>query len=180
MTIQTQIPLLDDILSNWTSRIGDDFEGYKNHVYRMLNICFYLRPDASADEKKKLIIAAAHHDIGIWSDHTVDYLPPSLIQAQQYLEHNGLADWTQEINLIIDEHHKITHTKFPQFPLVELFRRADLVDFSLGLVKHGVPKSFINELKAAFPNAGFHKNLMRLTWLQIKKQPLNPAPMMKW
>lgn len=180
MIVQTQIPLLDDILSSWRDRIGVDFEGYKNHVYRMLNICFYMLPNATDDECKKLIIAAAHHDIGIWSDKTVDYLPPSVAQAKLYLENNGLTPWSDEISVIIDEHHKIRHTAYPQFPLVELFRRADLVDFSLGLVKHGVPKVFIVELKSAFPNAGFHKNLLRLTWQQIKKQPLNPAPMMKW
>ncbi|TDR32771.1 HD domain-containing protein [Hydromonas duriensis] len=175
----THIPLLEDILDLWKERIGNDFEGYKNHVYRMLNFCFYLHP-ATEEEQKKMLIAAAFHDIGIWSDGTVDYLPPSLIQARLYLEKNGLSHWVEEICLIIDEHHKFTAVKNETFPLVEIFRRADLVDFSLGMVKHGVPKSFIKQVKAALPNAGFHKRLMQLTWQQIKKEPFNPAPMMKW
>ena len=145
----------------------------------MLNFCFYLTIP-SKEERKKLIIAAAFHDIGIWSDNTVDYLPPSLKQAREYLKANGLEDWTEEIELIINEHHKVRPFKDERYPLVEWFRRADLVDFSLGLIKNGVSKSFIDEVKEALPNAGFHKRLMQLIWKQIKKEPLNPAPMMKW
>lgn len=179
MPVETQIPLLDEILEPWKPIIGDDYVGYKNHVTRMLNFCFYLTIP-SKEERKKLIIAAAFHDIGIWSDNTVDYLPPSLKQAREYLKANGLEDWTEEIELIINEHHKVRPFKDERYPLVEWFRRADLVDFSLGLIKNGVSKSFIDEVKEALPNAGFHKRLMQLIWKQIKKEPLNPAPMMKW
>lgn len=179
MSVETQIPLLDEILEPWESTIGDDFEGYKNHVTRMLNFCFYL-VIPSEEERKKLIIAAAFHDIGIWSGNTVDYLPPSLVQARNYLNENGLEAWTEEIELIISEHHKVRQVKNDQYPLIEWFRRADLVDFSLGLIRHDVPKSFIEEVKDALPNAGFHKRLMELTWQQIKKDPFHPAPMMKW
>ncbi|MCV6611713.1 MAG: HD domain-containing protein [Amphritea sp.] len=179
MTIEPKIPLLEEILSPWQETIGADYEGYRNHVYRMLHFCFYLHP-TTREEREKLIIAAAFHDIGIWSEGTVDYLPPSMVAAQDYLKAEGLSHWEDEITLIIDEHHKIRQVRDDRYPLAELFRRADLVDFSLGMVKWDVPKHYINEVKAAFPNAGFHKRLMQLTWAQIKRAPFNPLPMMRW
>ncbi len=45
------------------------------------------------------MIAACHHDIGIWSDHTVDYLPPSIREATQYLSIHQLSHWEEEITL---------------------------------------------------------------------------------
>jgi len=180
MKIEMDIPLLDEILNEWEEQIGKDFVGYKNHVIRMLNICFYLKPDATDVERKKLTVAAAFHDIGIWSSRTIDYLPPSILVAKAYLEKNDLASWEEEISLIIDLHHKLRQVKNDEYPLIEIFRRADLVDFSLGTIKCDVPKSYIKALKSAIPNAGFHKRLVQLSWQQLKKNPLNPAPMMKW
>jgi len=179
MHIEQHIPLLDAILEQWKDPLGADFEGYKNHLYRMLNFCFYMR-NTTEEERKKLIISAAFHDLGIWSDKTLDYLPPSVKLAREYLLDNGLEAWSAEIELIIDLHHKLMPYKDSQYPLVELFRRADLVDFSLGAIKNGVPKNYIQQVKTCFPNAGFHKRLKQLSWQQLKAHPLNPLPMMKW
>ena len=55
MTVETHIPRLDEILSPWQKVIGEDFEGYKNNVYRMLNFCFYLA-QPSEEEKNKLVM----------------------------------------------------------------------------------------------------------------------------
>ncbi len=176
--IEHNIPLLEEILGKRREQIGDDFQGYRNHVYRMLHFCFYFG-ELSEDDKNKLIIAGAFHDIGIWPTYTADYLPPSVDLAMQYLDENNLQDWREEVTLIIDMHHKFTSYK-GQYPLVERFRKADLVDFSLGIVKHGVTKAYIQEVKTAFPNAGFHNLLKRLSWSRLKSHPLNPAPMMKW
>jgi len=89
------------------------------------------------------MIAACHHDIGLWSDHTVDYLPPSIREAITYLEANEMNHWVEEITLLIDLHHKLRVIKgevAEKYPLLEVFRRADLADFSLGLVLGGVPR----------------------------------------
>ena len=76
MDIQTQHPLIESILTDWKDRIGDDYPGYRGHVYRMFNYCLALHPP-SEEEETKLAIAACFHDIGLWSDHTVDHLAPS-------------------------------------------------------------------------------------------------------
>jgi hypothetical protein len=179
MRIEDPIPLLEEILAPWRARVGSDFAGYRNHVYRVLHFCFALR-DCSEEERRKLLIAGAFHDLGIWSEGTVDYLQPSIALAMTYLRQSGLSQWSQEITLIIDLHHKLRPATDAAFPLVELFRRADLADVSLGLIQGGVPVATIRAVKAAFPNAGFHKRLMQLAGGWFARHPVTPPPFMKW
>lgn len=178
MKADQDLALLDDILASWRDVIGDDFQGYRNHCVRMVHFCLAMK-DCEPAEKQKLIIAAAFHDIGIWTDNTLDYLPPSVVPAMDYLEEKGLQSWQEEISLMITEHHKLTAWNEDRYPLVELFRKGDLVDFSLGLFRFGIPKQTIKQLKKQYPNAGFHKRLMQLGSRWLIKHPLNPLPMMK-
>ena len=179
MAVETQHPLIESILSDWRERIGDDYAGYRGHVYRMYNYCLALHP-ASEEEKTKLAIAACFHDIGLWSDHTVDYLAPSIAQAENYLAETGREDWSEEIALMIEWHHKVRPHRDRQFPLVEVFRKGDLVDFSLGLFKCGLPKSLVKEVKAAIPNAGFHRFLLKSARDWFAKHPFSPPPFLRW
>ena len=180
-----ELPLLNEILADWEETIGEDFQGYKNHVHRMILCCFALATkeldeELSEEDKEKIIIAGAFHDIGIWIEDTLDYLPPSIPPTREYLKKHGLESWSTEIELMINEHHKIKEYKNTDYPLVELFRKGDLVDFSLGMVKFGLPKQDIKTLKTQIPNAGFHKCLAKRATKWFLKHPLNPAPMMKW
>lgn len=182
LTVYPSLPLVEQILAPWKTKIGADFEGYKNHVYRMLHCCFALIP-CNEEDRQKLIIAACHHDIGLWSKGTVDYLPPSIHEASRYLSANGLDHWEEEVTLLIDLHHSLRALKGPkaeQYPLLEAFRRADLADVSLGTIRGGVPASFMKQLKRQFPNAGFHKMLMRAGGGWFAKHPLTPPPFLKW
>ena len=81
---------------------------------------------------------------------------------------------------MIDMHHKLRKYQDDRYPLVEVFRRGDLVDFSLGVVKWGLPKSYIQSVKDQFPNAGFHKRLAQLAGGWFVRHPLSPPPFMKW
>ena len=179
MTLEPRIELLESILKPWAEAIGADLEGYKNHCYRMIHFSQSFHA-CTPEDKQKIIIAAAHHDIGIWSDHTVDYLPPSKRQALLYLTANGLDAWSEEIGLMVDEHHKIRTVKDARFPLVEAFRKGDLVDFSMGWIRKGVPKSTVKMVQAQFPNAGFHRMLMKSAGHWFRQHPLSPPPFMKW
>ena len=179
MKIDTNIPLLEEILSEWKDIIAEDYIGYKNHVYRMLHCCFALY-DCNDKDIQKLVIAACFHDLGLWTEKTVDYLPPSISLAQDYLEENDLFDWSEEIELMIGLHHKVRVYKGIDYPLVEIFRRADLADFSLGMIKGGVSKQVMKQIKQTFPNAGFHKMLMKEQGKWLLKHPLNPFPIIKW
>ncbi len=179
MKLEAQLPLVDEILGEFRPTLGDDYQGYRNHVCRMANFCLALR-ECDDVEREKILIAGAFHDIGIWTDHTVDYIPPSVRPALAYLEARGLEAWSDEIEKMIREHHKLRAYQGTESPLIELFRQGDLVDFSLGLFRFGLPKEFVAEVKCAYPNAGFHKRLARLAGGWFLKHPLDPAPMMKW
>lgn len=42
------------------------------------------------------MIAACQHDIGMWTDLAVDYLPPSRREAVPHLDLNELSPWLEE------------------------------------------------------------------------------------
>lgn len=179
MKIEENIPLLEEILGEWKDRLGNDYVGYKNHVYRMINFCF-AQKDFAPEDRKKIIVAGCFHDLGIWSDDTFDYLSPSIALAKNYLKQNNLESWISEIELMIDTHHKLGKYSGEQNSLVETFRKGDLVDFSLGFVKCGLPKNYIKQVKNHFPNEGFHKFLAKLAGGWICRHPLDPIPVLKW
>ncbi len=179
MDIETSIPLLEEILGKWKKELCNDETGYKNHVYRMINFCFALH-ECTEEEREKIIIAGAFHDLGIWSKGTLDYLPPSIDLAKEYLEQNGREAWIPEIELMIDMHHKVRKYSDDRYPLVEVFRKADLVDVSMGSVTAGLSKSYIKDVRDWFPNAGFHKRLGELAWAWFVKHPLSLPPFLKW
>ena len=179
MAIEERIPLLEEILDKWKNELGNDYLGYKNHVYRMIHFCFALH-NCNNEEREEIIIAGCFHDLGIWANGTVDYLPPSIALAKEYLKQNSLEQWIPEIGLMIDMHHKLRKHQDDRSPLVEVFRKGDLVDFSLGVVQWGLPKTYIKSVKDQFPNAGFHKRLAQLAGGWFSKHPLSPPPFLKW
>lgn len=172
-------PQIESILAEWRDTIGIDFAGYRGHVHRVFNVCLRLR-DCDADERRKLAIALAFHDIGLWSARTVDYLPPSEAEAVAWLERNGLAAWSEEIALMIRLHHRIRRWRDPRTPLVEVMRRADLVDFSRGAYRAGLPRRDLRALSATIPNAGFHRFLLRGARDWFLRHPLRPPPFLRW
>ena len=179
MIIEERIPQVEEILGSWKKEIGKDYPGYKNHVYRVINFCFTLH-DCNSEEREKIIIAGCFHDLGIWSGNTFDYLTSSIVLAKEYLIENHLQPWSAEIELMIEMHHKIRKYRNQHFILVEVFRQGDLVDFSLGIVKCGLPSSYIKIVKNQFPNEGFHKRLVQLEASWFSRHPDKPLPILKW
>ena len=177
--IERRITLLEEILGERQNELGKDYLGYKNHVYRMIHFCF-AQHDFDSEEREKIIIAGCFHDIGIWTGDTFDYLPPSIKSANEYLVQNGLEKWLPEIGSMIDQHHKLRSSTDANGGLVDIFRKGDLVDFSLGLIRCGVPGAYIREVKAMYPNAKFHKQILRLAGRWVCRHPLNPIPVLKW
>lgn len=176
--VTEQHPRLDSLFEQARDLLGQDFDAYRNHCYRVFNYAV-LMADPDEQTLHKLAIAIYFHDIGIWTDHTFDYLEPSARRARDYLAGEGLEDWSEEITAMITEHHKVGMT-CGQGPLVELFRRADWIDVSLGLLRFGIPRQTLREISTAFPNEGFHKRLVSFTLRQLRRSPLRPLPMFKW
>ena len=125
-------------------------------------------------------MASSFHDLGIWTARTFDYLDPSIALAGAYLAQSGHSGWTAEVTAMIREHHKISSYHANSDWLVEAFRRADWIDISRGVRAFGLSRDLLNPIFATWPNAGFHKRLVRLSLTRARTHPLTPLPMLRW
>jgi len=171
-------PLTDEIIAAFATELGGDFTAYRNHVCRGLN--FFAALSGEVSPPPAVLIAAAFHDLGIWTHHTLDYLPPSIELAGTYLRENGLLALEPEVRAIIHEHHKVFPYKGPHAATAERFRQADLIDLSVGTFRFGLSRAFVRAVRGAFPNAGFHRRLVALTAQRLPHHPLNLLPMFHW
>ena len=172
----TRVPTIDDVLNDHASALGDDFFAYRNHVYRILNLCVAL---VGQRDLEKIAVAAVFHDLAIWTDRTFDYIAPSIALAHDYLVGHAREDWTGEVEGMIADHHKITLSAAAPGSLIDAFRRADWIDVTRGLRRFGLPRSFITQIFATWPNAGFHWRLLTLTLDWLRSHPLTPLPMVR-
>ena len=169
--------LLDKLLLRFKPRLANDYEKYRNHVYRVFLNCTTL--DTESANEEKYAIAAVFHDIGIWTNNTFDYLDPSIAELKEYLYEINKNEWLSEISSMIYWHHKVKAYVGEYSATVEVFRKADWVDVSLGLLKFGIESKKISAIKRSFPNAGFHFFLLKQTGKYWIKHPLNPIPVLK-
>jgi hypothetical protein len=179
LRIYDRIPLIDRILEGRSESLKEDFVAYGNHCHRVANFCLALSGENDADPDK-VFIAAAFHDLGIWTHRTFDYLEPSVELLSEQLKREGKLEWLEEIRPMVLYHHKITPYRGAGETLVEAFRKADWIDVTWGIVRAGVPGNYIRKLQHAFPNAGFHKRLSALAGRRFLSHPWSPLPMVKW
>ncbi len=169
---------IEEILDAFGTAMGRDRSAYRGHVYRVFHYCRALggvgdtRDDAIA-------LAAAFHDLGIWSDGTVDYLPPSVRRLREHLEARGEGALAGELSRMVELHHKLTPVRGEGATLVEAFRRADLVDLAFGWLRFGLPAPYVHEIQAAFPHAGFQLRVVQLVGGWALRHPWRPLPMMR-
>lgn len=175
----TSLPTVEEVLDNHASEMGRDVMGYRNHVYRVANLCLAIAGDRR-DDLEKIGVAAVFHDLGIWTNRTFDYIAPSVAIAREHLAARGMGDWIPEIEAMIVNHHKVTSSRTDPQSLVESFRRADWIDVTRGLRRFGLPRTFVATVGARWPSAGFHRRLVELTMERWRKHPLSPLPMLKW
>jgi hypothetical protein len=174
--VLTTVAELDGVLNAHAPALGGDFAGYRNHAYRVMNLCLALSPSG---HREKIALAAAFHDLGIWTTSTFDYIPPSVDLANAHLAASGRSPWTPEIETTIREHHKLTrYRSHPDWP-VEAFRKADFIDVSRGLVTFGLSRGLIKDVFTEWPSAGFHRRLVQLSLRRLLTHPLSPLPMVK-
>lgn len=170
--------IIDDLMQRHQVVIGKDYDRYKNHVYRVFLNCIML--DNNPENEEKYAIASVFHDIGIWTDRTIDYLKPSIIKAKKYLNEIGKLNWMYEITLMIDMHHKLSKYRGKYEATVEVFRKADWMDVSLGFLSFGVNKQSIKTNQKNYKNLGFHNFLIKVTTKNFLRHPFrNPLPMFK-
>lgn len=175
----TSLPTVEEVLDDHAPELGHDLIAYRNHVYRIVNLCLAIVGDSRV-ELEKIAVAAVFHDLGIWTNNTFDYIAPSVAIAREHLAARGMADWIPEIEAMLVDHHKVTPSRANPQLLVESFRRADWIDVTRGLRRFGLRRTLIAAVDAAWPNAGFHRRLVQLTIDRFLKHPLTPLPMVKW
>ena len=169
--------LIEQILQYYKEYLQKDFEKYRNHVYRVYLLCTAL--DTDPGKKDKYAIASVFHDLGIWTNKTFDYLEPSISLANDYLSKQNKSAWQTEIRLMIDMHHKMTRYNGEFEETVEVFRKADWIDVSKGFVRFGLDKGKIRQVTRQFPTKGFHRFLLKKTFINFLSHPFNPLPMFK-
>ena len=169
--------VIETLLLSFQPVMGKDYEKYRNHVYRVFLNCRLMDPDD--ERQKKYAVVAVFHDMGIWTDHTIDYLDPSVAQLLQYLTAAGRQAWTEECSRMIQWHHKTSPYSGPYAQTVETFRRADWIDVSLGTITYGFDKQAIRRNRRLLPNRGFHWFLVKKIVKNWFRHPLNPLPMFR-
>jgi hypothetical protein len=174
--VTADAPLLTTILELHRAALGADFAAYRNHCLRVIA----MTPAPSTDDAAKVQIAAAFHDLGIWTHRIFDYLEPSAALARDWLAAHDLLAWSDEIAAMILWHHRLRPAPGPASALVENFRRADWCDVLLGWPRFGIPRDRIRAARAEHPDAGFHWKLVQLTAAQMVREPWRPLPMLRW
>lgn len=153
MTEVVRNPLIDEILdANRAVARGQDkaYEGYRSHCHRVLNFARAVATTPlTAQDEDKLAVAAAFHDLFVFDG--LDYLEPSMQAASAYLRETGREDWDREVALTIAFHHRVRPYRGEAEHLVEPFRKADWNDFTMGLVRQGVPRDVRKACDREFP-----------------------------
>jgi hypothetical protein len=177
MALIEHVPLVEEILQSHEHVSGKDlagYRGYRGHVYRMLNFCRALAPQAG-EGADKFAVACAFHDLHVFE--TFDYLGPSVASAERYLHASGKGDWLPEVSAMIVSHHKLTAYRGDHADFVEPFRRADWVEMTFGVLRFELPRPFVREVRRAFPIRAFYPNaVLRSALRWWVRHPLSPTP----
>ena len=175
--ILTNHPLIEEILDAHADRArGDEagFAGYRGHVYRVFNLARGLVDDAD-DRDDKLAIAAAFHDIEAFAG--LDYLAPSITAQDAWLETTGRSEWSEELAVVVAQHHRFGSYRGRHARLAEALRRADLADLSQGLIRSGIPKEHVRLVRGTFDVGSFFtRSVPRAAVRNLVRHPLDPLP----
>lgn len=153
-TVERYLPLIAEAA-------GPDFAAYRNHIYRVLSYASHFLGD-NPKGREHIAFALVFHDIGMWTDHELAYLEPSEAAAERIRsQHAPHLDPTLVAN-IIHWHHKLLSFAGSDADIVNAARKADWIDASMGMVRHGVSRREVAAIEAAIPVLDFPKTLMRL------------------
>jgi hypothetical protein len=167
----TEHAVLDTELAKFSTEMGDEMDAYRNHCLRVLSFAVAHLGGVKLVSSKSvdvMALALAYHDLGLWSDGALDYLEPSAKQLEASTRDNG-EDEEDVFNdsdirtarAIITEHHKLTdyHSHDDEginANLVNAIRKGDWADFTIGIVRFGLPAGFVESAYTKIPEANFH------------------------
>jgi hypothetical protein len=161
MEIRLERPRIEGLFAPYKQQLGDDYLGYRNHVYRIVTYAMHFLHDR-AQYEPVVETAFVYHDIGLWTHRALAYLEPSEAVA---VADNVKYGWGLDPDLLkgmIHWHHKIFPYRGVHQEVIEACRKADWIDATKGLLRKGIPRVEIKKVEEAFPNHGFHDSLLRL------------------
>ncbi|HET9254795.1 MAG TPA: hypothetical protein VFO16_06285 [Pseudonocardiaceae bacterium] len=173
-------PLIEEILDSHRDHSQGDERGwssYRGHAYRVFNMARVLVPDRD-DRDTKLAIAAAFHDIDVFS--SLNYLGPSIQTMDAWLTRTGRDSWAEELAVIVAKHHHLTPYRGRHARLAEAFRRADLADLSQGVIPAGVPREHVRAVRESI-DAGvfFTRTVPGAIMRHLLRRPYDPLPIVR-
>lgn len=169
--------IIEEILERYKSVIGSDFAAYRGHALRVRAFALKLGWDQS---DHLLQVAAATHDLAVWTHDTVDYLEPSGNLAAREAAERGFNRAEQEIlRAVVANHHKLTSCSKQTNASAEIFRRADWIDVTRGNLRFGLPLDVVADIRKTIPDAGFAQMLRGLLNRCWRERPWQIPPMMK-
>jgi hypothetical protein len=154
-------PTVERQLAQLKPMIGADFGGYRNHIYRVLTYAMHFLGDRP-ESRRVIAFALVYHDAGMWTDRDLAYLEPSEALAERARRADAPDLESETIRAIIHWHHKVTPFQGPNAEIVNAVRKADWIDASNGVVRHGMTRAQIDAVMRVLPPLGFMDTLMRL------------------
>lgn len=150
--------VIEGLLAEFKEVVGEDYDGYRGHLYRVLSYTnYYLKGVTSY--RKVIETALVYHDIGLWTDGELSYLEPSTDRAVKRFGNEFTEEETTLMINIIMQHHKFLPFSGPHEDIVNAVRKADWIDASHGILKKGISETNVRKVESSIPNAGFHKTL---------------------
>eukprot|EP00283_Hemiselmis_rufescens_P016166 CAMPEP_0173441468 /NCGR_PEP_ID=MMETSP1357-20121228/23975_1 /TAXON_ID=77926 /ORGANISM="Hemiselmis rufescens, Strain PCC563" /LENGTH=213 /DNA_ID=CAMNT_0014407053 /DNA_START=55 /DNA_END=693 /DNA_ORIENTATION=- len=164
-TIITSHPTLDAILGEHKDVIGMQYDGYRNHCLTVMNLAKRRMGDTLSEEQDDVLaVAAAFHDIGLWTDGRIDYLEPSIARMEEYAKRTGREKHVKLLRDTIYYHHKVFPAALASMdPLIGAFQAADSSAFTFGLLPFDMSTPYRAAVGKALPNKGFHNFLVGRT-----------------
>ncbi len=161
LLIKTDRPRVEKLFEPFRNILDNDYDGYRNHVYRTITYAMYFLDNETAHEEL-VETAFVYHDIGLWTDRALAYLEPSEARA---IEDNQKYGWglpPEVLRGAIHWHHKVFRYKGPHQGVIEACRKADWIDATQGWLTKGIDRTVIRQVEKSFPNCGFHSALLRM------------------
>lgn len=137
----------------------------ERHTVRQFVIAERLAHDAGQAVDRELLLCAAFlHDAGLFdgvASKDEPYVTDGRRLALEVIDPFGWpAERRRLLGDAIEQHHAPT-SRAHLGAEVELMRRSDLVDVSVGLINFGLSRGWLRGLMAAVPRAGFYPLILR-------------------
>jgi HD domain-containing protein len=154
---------------------GDRVRPMELHCARVFLIAVELaRRDSRRIDRELLLCAAWLHDAGLYPGAATKdlYVRDGRRLADRVL---GEFEWSPERLRVcgeaIERHHEVRR-QWDRGVEVELLRRADLVEVSQNLVRFGIERDWLSDLRGRLPADGMISEVGRLLAVTLRERPL--------